>query len=64
MERHITGYHNLIIHDYGQSNYFASVHLEILEKCDLQDVYQSIEETGKRIYEELNIEIAIHIDRV
>jgi cation diffusion facilitator family transporter len=64
MEHHISGYHNLIIHDYGQTNYFASVHLEVPEACDILHVYQSVEKISKRIYEELGIEIAIHINRV
>jgi divalent metal cation (Fe/Co/Zn/Cd) transporter len=63
-EHHITGYHNLIIHDYGQTNYFASVHLEVPEEWNVLYVYQSVEKISKRIYEELNIEIAIHINRV
>jgi cation diffusion facilitator family transporter len=43
-DHHITGYHNLIIHDYGQENYFVSVHLEIPERYNLPYAYQSIED--------------------
>jgi cation diffusion facilitator family transporter len=46
---HITGYHNLIIHDYGRTNYFASVHLEVPEESDILQIYQSVEEISKKI---------------
>jgi cation diffusion facilitator family transporter len=56
------GYHNLFIYDYGQLKRFASVHVEVPTDCDFAKVYAAIERTSRQIYEELNIELAIHIN--
>jgi cation diffusion facilitator family transporter len=54
-------YHHLLIHDYGASKCFASVHVEVPADCDFTKVYAAIEKASKQTYEDLNIELAIHI---
>lgn len=60
----ITGFHDLIIHDYGPGRIFASVHAEISENSDIVAVHEIIDEREKIIYRETGCEITVHMDPV
>ncbi len=60
----ITGFHDLIIHDYGPGRIFASVHAEISENSDIVAVHEVIDEREKIIYRETGCEITVHMDPV
>lgn len=59
---HVSGIHDLIMHNYGPDHYFATVHVEM--PCDLDvmvghDIIDNIENDIKR---EMDIDLTIHYD--
>lgn len=61
---YIIGTHDLKVHDYGPGRTIASIHAEILDTVNLVDAHMIIDDLEKRITEELNINIVIHIDPI
>ncbi|WP_041219837.1 cation diffusion facilitator family transporter [Desulfitobacterium dichloroeliminans] len=59
---HIIGTHDLKVHDYGPGRTIASIHAEILDTVNIVESHAIIDDLEKRISEELNINIVIHID--
>ena len=60
----ILGYHDLMIHDYGAHNTFASVHVEVDCCEDILKSHDLIDNIERDIKEELGIEMVIHMDPV
>ena len=60
----ILGMHGLMVHDYGEGIKIASVHAEVPEDMSLIDAHDIIDETEKKILNDLNVDIVIHIDPV
>ncbi len=60
----ISGVHDLIVHSYGTARQIASAHAEVPADADLVTVHDAIDQTERRILEELGIEICIHMDPV
>ncbi len=63
-DNNILGMHGLMVHDYGEGRKIASVHAEVPEDMSLIDAHNIIDETEKKILNELNVDIVIHIDPV
>ena len=61
---HVTGAHDLIIHNYGVGRIMASVHAEIPADIDIMTIHDIIDEAEREISEELNIHLVIHMDPV
>ncbi|HHY27838.1 MAG TPA: cation transporter [Desulfitobacterium dehalogenans] len=61
---YIVGTHDLKVHDYGPGRTIASIHAEILDTVNIVDAHMIIDDLEKRISEELNITIVIHIDPI
>ncbi|MFS1130976.1 cation diffusion facilitator family transporter [Enterococcus faecalis] len=60
----IVGYHDLLIHNYGPSQTFASVHIEIDDRWDLNKAHQTIDAIEAKFKEELDVNLVCHIDPV
>lgn len=60
----IVGYHDLLIHQYGPSKTFASVHIEIDDRWDLTKAHETIDEIEKKFKEQLGVDLVCHIDPV
>lgn len=60
----ILGMHGLMVHDYGEGRKIASVHAEVPEDMLLVDAHKIIDEIEKKILDELNVDIVIHIDPI
>ncbi len=60
----VTGTHDLIVHNYGPGQFFASVHAEVRADCDILKIHDTIDLAERRIQEELGVFITIHIDPV
>jgi len=61
---YIVGTHDLKVHDYGPGRTIASIHAEILDTVNIVDAHMIIDDLERRISEELNINIVIHIDPI
>ena len=60
----IVGVHDLIVHDYGPGRVLASVHVEVPDDVDIVQAHETIDLLEKRVYEEMQIELVIHLDPI
>lgn len=60
----IIGFHDLLIHQYGPNKTFASVHIEIDDRWDLNQAHKTIDDIEKRFQEQLGVDLVCHIDPV
>ena len=61
---HITGVHDLIIHNYGPGRSMASIHAEI--PCDISvvQIHEIIDQAEREVSKKLNMYLVIHMDPV
>jgi cation diffusion facilitator family transporter len=60
----VLGFHDLVVHNYGADNYFASVHVEVPAHQDLLESHDLIDIIEKDILTESNIHLVIHMDPI
>ena len=60
----IVGIHDLMVHNYGPNKFVASFHAEVDGKKDIYYLHDMIDNTERRIKEELNIQCTIHMDPI
>ena len=63
-EEKVLGIHDLLIHDYGPGQCFASVHVEMNAEESPLLCHEIIDEIERRILGELNVHLVIHYDPV
>lgn len=60
----ILGYHDLLVHNYGPTNVFASVHIEVDETWSLTHAHHIIDEIEQDFRSSLDVELVCHLDPV
>ena len=60
----ILGIHDLVIHSYGETRIFASVHTEIAADGDMLKVHDTIDTIEKNVMDKFGIELVIHMDPI
>ena len=60
----VLGHHDLLVHDYGPGQCFASVHVEISALEDPLACHEIIDAIECSVLEELNVHLVIHYDPV
>lgn len=60
----INDFHDLIIHSYGSSTIFATVHVEVPVTTTLLETHELIDKIERHFEDELNINITIQVDPV
>lgn len=60
----IYGFHDLLVHEYGPGNFIASVHVEVPDHVSVVKIHETIDLTEIKIYEELGVDIVIHMDPI
>ncbi|MBU3142471.1 cation diffusion facilitator family transporter [Clostridium sp. CF012] len=61
---HITGAHDLVIHNYGPSRCMGSVHAEVPCDISIVEIHEIIDKAEKEISEEFDIHLVIHMDPI
>lgn len=61
---HISGLHDLIIHNYGPGRIIASVHVEIPSDIDIMEIHNVIDTAEREVSENLGIHLVIHMDPI
>lgn len=56
------GIHDLVVHDYGPSKVFVSLHMEVDGRKDMFSLHDAVDLVESRIREELGCEAVIHMD--
>ena len=60
----VVGIHDLVVHSYGHSKIFASIHAEVPADIDIMQSHDTIDNVEKQAKEQLGIELSIHLDPV
>lgn len=63
-EPKVLGYHDLMVHDYGPGQRFASMHVEMDRKEDPLLCHELIDNLERRCLQEHNVHLVIHYDPV
>lgn len=63
-DKKILGYHDLIVHQYGHNQYFATVHVEVDANKDLVEAHNIIDNIERDFKEKLKVNMVIHQDPV
>ena len=63
-EPKILGYHDLMVHDYGPGQRFASIHVEMDEKESALECHELIDQLERICLKNHNIHLVIHYDPV
>ncbi len=63
-EPKILGYHDLMVHDYGPGQRFASIHVEMDEKESALECHELIDMLERKCLKEHNVHLVIHYDPV
>ena len=58
------GIHDLIVHNYGPGRSFASLHVEVSSNTNIVTCHETIDACEKRLLNELNMEVVIHMDPI
>lgn len=61
---HITGAHDLVIHNYGPARCMGSVHAEVPCDISIVEIHEIIDKAEKEISEEFDIHLVIHMDPI
>ena len=62
--KHITGVHDLIVHNYGVGRCIASIHAEIPASIDIMTIHDVIDEAEREISRDLKVHLVIHMDPI
>ena len=60
----VLGYHDLMVHDYGPGQRFASMHVEMDQRCDPLLCHEIIDDMERECLQSHNIHLVIHYDPV
>lgn len=63
-EEKILGFHDMMVHDYGPGQRFASVHVEMDMKENPLTCHNIIDDVERRVLENHNIHLVIHYDPI
>ena len=63
-EPYVLGYHDLMVHDYGPGQRFASLHVEMDQREDPLLCHEIIDNLERRCLQKHNIHLVIHYDPV
>lgn len=62
--QHISGVHDLIIHNYGPGRILGTVHAEIPADIDIMEIHNIIDRAEREISKEFNMHLVIHMDPI
>lgn len=60
----ILGIHDLLVHDYGPGQRFASVHAEVDRNDDVMEIHELLDNIERMFLEEHRIQMVIHYDPI
>lgn len=60
----IIGIHDLVVHDYGPGRRMVSLHGEVAQDSNLVKIHEIIDECERKIRDELQCEVVIHMDPI
>lgn len=61
---HISGTHDLIIHNYGPGKFIATIHAEVPSDIDIVKIHNIIDDAERELSKKLNIILVIHMDPI
>jgi len=61
---HITGVHDLVVHNYGPGKCMSSIHAEIPSDIDVMEIHEIIDLAEREVSKKLGIYLVIHMDPI
>ena len=61
---YVSEVHDLLIHDYGPGQVFATAHAEVPEDGDIHALHDSVDRIEREVYGELGVHLSVHLDPV
>lgn len=62
--KEIKGVHDVIVHSYGPTKYFVSLHAEVDQKMSIVDAHDIIDNIEEEVRHRFHVEITIHMDPI
>lgn len=63
-KRKVIGCHDLLVHDYGPKQCFASIHIEMDKNNDVMECHEIIDDIERECLERLGVHLVAHFDPV
>lgn len=60
----VLGMHDLLVHDYGPGNQFASLHIEFAAEADALEAHDLIDNIERDFWKQQHIQVVIHYDPI
>ena len=60
----VYGRHDLIVHNYGPTKLMATIHAEVANDLDIEDIHEEIDMIERNAMEDLGILLVIHMDPI
>ncbi len=60
--KEILGYHELMVHTYGENHIFASVHVELDARTNIVDGHNLIDLIEQEVLNDIGVNLVIHLD--
>ncbi len=60
----ILGVHDIIIHEYGKTVHFASLHAEVDCRENFTEIHDLIDNIEREVFNELNVKLSVHLDPI
>ncbi|MBS6398114.1 MAG: cation transporter [Clostridiales bacterium] len=60
----VLGMHDLLVHDYGPGNQFASLHIEFAAEADVLEAHDLIDNIERSFWTEEHLQVVIHYDPI
>ena len=61
---HVTGVHDLMLHNYGPERFFGSIHVELPSDLDVMIGHDITDVIEQDIYNEMGIQLTVHYDPI
>lgn len=61
---HISGVHDLMIHEYGPNTHFGEAHVEMDASLDMMHAHDIVDEAERTIQKEYHVKMTIHMDPI
>ena len=60
--KYVRGVHDIELHEYGKSKVYGTAHAEVPANIDVYTMHEIIDSLEEEIYNDLGIELSIHMD--
>lgn len=60
----VLGTHDLILHDYGPGQYYATIHMEVPGDMELETAHRIADDAEREVFSRMRISLTVHVDPI